>query len=103
MDADTVRPGEKDETIIRNLVDLVVAFDRDPPFGFCLRRSVSRYYFLRRVGLPLDIHFGARISNGKPDRNFMGHAWLTLDGQPYHEAGENWRGFTVMLTFPADL
>ena len=29
-----------------------------------------------------------------------GHAWLTLDGQPYHERPEHYRDFVVMLDYP---
>jgi hypothetical protein len=50
--------------------------------------------------VPVDLQFGAKFKDGKPDRDISGHAWLTLDGRIYHEDGENWRGFTVMLSFP---
>ncbi len=96
------RPDAKTEKVTRNLADLAVLLHRRSPLGLCLRRSLTRYYFLRRAGLPLHVHFGARIINGKPDREITGHAWLTLDGKPYHEPGKNWRGFTVMLTFPKE-
>ncbi|MFZ0547650.1 MAG: lasso peptide biosynthesis B2 protein [Candidatus Promineifilaceae bacterium] len=94
------RPTPTTERTTRNLADLAVLLHRRSPLGLCLRRSVTRYYFLRREGLPLTLHFGARFINGRPDRDINGHAWLTLDGSPYHESGENWRGFTVMLTYP---
>ena len=35
-----------------------------------------------------------------PDRDLAGHAWVTLNGRPYYEDGENYRGFTVMLQHP---
>ena len=93
-------PDPRTETEVRNLADLAVLLERNSPLGLCLRRSLTRYYFLRREGLPLKIHYGARMIGGEPDRQFDGHAWLTLDSVPYHEAGENWHGFTIMLTFP---
>ena len=85
---------------LRRLADLAALLDRHSPLGLCLRRSLMRYYFLRRAGLPLVLNFGARFKGGVADREITGHAWVTLDGQPYFEDGENWRGFTVMLKYP---
>jgi hypothetical protein len=96
------RPDSQTEKVTRNLADLAVLLHRRSPLGLCMRRSLVRYYFLRRAGLPVQVHFGARFQNGKPDREITGHAWLTLDNQPYYEPGKNWRGFTVMLSFPKE-
>ena len=86
---------------IRRLADVAALLDRRSPLGVCLRRSLTRYHYLRRAGLPVFVQFGARFVRGQPDREIAGHAWLTLDGQPYFEDGENYRGFTVMMTFPS--
>jgi hypothetical protein len=87
-------------SILRRLADLAALLDRRSPLGLCLRRSLVRYHFLRRAGLPLVLNFGARFKGGVADREITGHAWVTLDGQPYFEDGENWRGFTMMLKYP---
>ena len=87
---------------VRDLADTAALFERGSPLGLCLRRSMLRYHFLRRAGVPLVINFGARFKGGQADREITGHAWVTLDGQPYYEDGENFQGFTVMLRFPAD-
>jgi hypothetical protein len=60
--------------------------------------------------VPVTVHFGAKLIGGKADRpalrhavgqvSITGHAWLTLNDQIYFEASENYRGFSVMLTFP---
>ena len=85
---------------IRDLADLTALLDRRSPLGLCLRRSLVRYHFLRRAGLPVDLKFGAKFVAGQPDREVTGHAWLTLGDVPYYEADENWKGFVVMLSFP---
>lgn len=85
---------------IRQLADAVALFERRSPLGLCLRRSLLRYHFLRRAGVPLVVHFGARFTGRTPDRDLAGHAWVTLDNSPYFEDGENYRGFTVMLQHP---
>jgi Transglutaminase-like superfamily len=86
---------------VRRLADVAALLDRRSPLGVCLRRSLARYHYLRRAGLPVAVQFGARFVSGKPDREISGHAWLTLAGQPYFEDGENFRGFTVMYGYPA--
>lgn len=83
---------------VREWADAAAAFDVSSPLGICLRRSLVRYYFLRRAGLPVVIHFGARL---KETRDIGGHAWLTLNNEPYYEASENYLGFVVMYSYPA--
>jgi hypothetical protein len=102
-------PGQPDLPLspvrLRRLVDASALFERCSPLGLCLRRSLARYHFLRRAGVPLVIHFGARLNAaaGPPaGRDVAGHAWVTLDGQAYYEDGENYQGFAVMLTYPHD-
>jgi transglutaminase superfamily protein len=87
---------------VRLLADGAALFERRSPLGLCLRRSLARYHFLRRAGVPLVINFGARFRAGVADREVTGHAWVTLDDEPYYEDGENYRGFTVMLRYPSE-
>lgn len=86
---------------LRRLADSAALLDRRSPLGLCLRRSLVRYHYLRRAGVPLAISFGARFVAGQADRDVTGHAWVEQDGQPYYEDGENYKGFTVMLRYPA--
>jgi hypothetical protein len=85
---------------VRRLADAAALFERGSPLGLCLRRSLVRYHFLRRAGVPLVVNFGVRFKHNEPERDLTGHAWVTLDGRPYYEDGENYRGFTVMLQHP---
>lgn len=88
--------GTLDAETIRAIVDALSAFGAGRPLGICLRRSLLRYYFLRRAGLPLIVHFGARR---KAD-GIGGHAWLTLHDQPFHESPESYQGFVLMFSYP---
>lgn len=92
-----------EEATLRDLADLAALLDRRSPLGLCLRRSLTRYHFLRRAGWPVILHFGAKFVHGQPDRAITGHAWLTFNHAPYHEADENWQGFTVMLRWPEEV
>jgi len=86
---------------VRRLADAAALFERRSPLGLCLRRSLLRYHYLRRAGVPLTLNFGARFKGGQADRDVTGHAWVTLAGQPYHEDGENYQDFVTMLKYPA--
>lgn len=89
-------PQVLSEKVIRQIVDALTAWGAGRPLGICLRRSLLRYYFLRRAGLPLVIHFGARRQGDA----LGGHAWLTLQGQPYHEQPQAILTHTEMWRFP---
>jgi hypothetical protein len=84
----------------RKLADLAALLERRTTLGLCLRRSLVRFYYLQQHRLPLQVQFGAKLSHGEAGRELAGHAWLTLNGQPYFEAEENWRDFRVMFTWP---
>lgn len=66
--------------------------------GNCFPRSVALYRCARRAGVPVRLHCGVRKDGGKLD----GHAWLTLDGQPFHELSRQWQQFTVTFSYPFD-
>ncbi len=85
-----------DTDTIRAIIDALTAFGAGRPLGICLRRSLARYYFLRRAGLPVVVVFGARrLGDG-----IGGHAWLTLDGAPYHELPQHYQTYAVMFSYP---
>jgi len=104
IDPRSTRSGTKEfnEDTVRNFADLAALLDRHSPLGLCLRRSLTRYHFLRQADVPVVMRFGAKFVSGKPDREITGHAWLTLNDSPYYEADENWRGFTVMMSYPQE-
>jgi hypothetical protein len=91
------QPQFLNHNTMRQIVDALTAFGAGRPLGICLRRSLLRYHFLRRAGLPLVIHFGAR----RLGDDIGGHAWLTLDGQPYHERSEDYQAHTLMWSYPS--
>ncbi len=87
---------------IRGLADAVAAWHFWSPLGICLRRSLLRYVFLRRAGLPVQIVFGARLKTPTEGGGLGGHAWLVLQGQPYHEDPANYTAFVEMYRYPPD-
>jgi hypothetical protein len=47
----------------------------------CLPRGVTRFWFLRRAGVPVALRFGIGEIAGRPE----GHCWLVLGGEPFAE------------------
>lgn len=88
------------EAALRQTADLASLLERHSPLGMCLRRSLTRYHYLRRAGVPVRLVFGARFVNGQSQRDITGHAWLTLDEAVYYESAENHVGFTPIYTYP---
>jgi len=95
--------AERDEDTVRALVDALATLDRGSPFGLCLRRSLLRYHFLRRVGLPLGIVFAMRPRQENEPPGLAGHAWNILHGRPYHERAEDMAGFTEVFRWPREM
>ena len=94
--------GDLSETTIRALADAVAAWRFRSPLGICLRRSLLRYHFLRRTGLPVVIIFGARFKTDSEGGGLGGHAWLTLHNQPYYERPQDVHGFVEMYRYPEE-
>lgn len=89
-------PQPLDTDAIRRIADALTAFGAGRPLGICLRRSLLRYHFLRRAGLPVVVNFGAR----RLGERIGGHAWLTLNDQPYYEAPEHYLNYALMFSYP---
>ncbi len=64
--------------------------------GNCFPRSLVLYRFARLRGFPVCFHCGVRKMGNRLD----GHAWLTLQGRPFHEPTLHWNSFAVTFTFP---
>lgn len=93
------RPPEVTARALRRLADGAAILERRSPLGLCLRRSLIRFHALRACGLPVVVCFGVRRA-GDRDRSLAGHAWVTLDGAPYHEPPSSFEDWTVMLAYP---
>ncbi len=86
-------------TIVR-CADAVALLDCFSPLGACLRRSLVRYVLLRRAGVPVVVHFGAKKEPRGAGGRIAGHAWLTLDGRPFAEDPRDYDGFASVYSYP---
>lgn len=95
-----VGPSEWSADELREFADVAALMDRDSPLALCLRRSLTRYRVLRQAGIPVVVQFGAKRAGARRTAPLTGHAWLTLDGAPYHEPDDRWVGFTPTYRYP---
>src|SRR5690554_4972158 len=66
-------------------------FNRMKPFvrTDCLGRGLTLLYFMRAVNPGFRLVFGIGSVKGK----MAGHCWLTRDGEPFLEKGDQWQVF----------
>jgi hypothetical protein len=66
--------------------------------GNCFPRALALYWLARRSGYPVSLHCGVK----KEASTLEGHAWLTLENRPFHEASQQWRQYAVTFSYPSD-
>ncbi len=96
----SVRTLNADASTIVRCADAVTMLDYFSPLGVCLRRSLVRYVLLRRAGVLVVVHFGARKNVVAGHSKIAGHAWLTLAGKPFAENPQDYQGFATIYTYP---
>ena len=63
---------------------------------FCMPRSLVLFHFMRKWAYPVRLHFGV----AKQGDHLKGHAWVTLDGEPFAEHGDPRETFKTTYTYP---
>lgn len=88
--AAVLEPGRKKGVVDPELTKRILAYietaiRRGRPLirPGCLTRGLTRYYFLRRAGLDVSLHFG--MGGVGKEKEFVGHCWLVKAGEPYLE------------------
>jgi hypothetical protein len=85
------------EQRVLRVVNLALGMTRSVLHPTCLTRGITRYYFLRRAGVDVDLAFGVgRASTG----GFAGHCWLTRQGEPLGETQDPRPLFTEVYRIP---
>jgi hypothetical protein len=64
----------------------------------CLERSLVTYRFLSERGADPVLSIGVR----KGDGGVLGHAWVTVDGEPVYEAPDELADYATVVSFGAD-
>jgi hypothetical protein len=89
--------GPRDPVAERQIVALSSLLARRPPRfrANCLERSLLAYRFLARANADPRLVVGVR--NG--EKGILGHAWVTVDGEPIHESAAAVSGFSALVEF----
>lgn len=64
--------------------------------GSCLVRSLALYNFARRYGYAVHFHCGVHRVDGE----FKGHAWLSVNREPFWEGGDPFGTHVVTYSYP---
>jgi hypothetical protein len=91
------RAGGLREREVAAHVEAVLALTGRLAPANCLTRGLTRYYFLRRAGVPLTLCFGVAWLDGE----FAGHCWLLRGGEPFLESRDPRRVFAEAYRIPA--
>jgi hypothetical protein len=92
--------GERNQERNREIARLSAALVRLRPKGSrenCLERSLLAYRFLSRAGAEPRLVLGV----GRSGDGVVGHAWVTLDGEPIHDTQQAVSEFTPLIAFGA--
>ena len=87
-------PEGIDEMVAR--IDRLLLAARPLVRSGCLTRGITLYYFLRRAGADVSLHFGM----GEIDGSFSGHCWIVRDGLPLAEKRDPRPLFAEMFRIP---
>jgi Transglutaminase-like superfamily len=66
----------------------------------CLERSLVAYRYLSRAGARPELVVG--VARKEDDGGVRGHAWIRVDGRPFHEPARSLDGFEEMTAFGGD-
>ena len=91
-------PDDAGMTILTSYVDRWLRLFPYNKRGNCFPRALVLYRFARQRGYQVQFHCGVRREAAGLD----GHAWLTLDSEPFHEPRTHWQYFTVTFSYPSD-
>lgn len=92
----------KERSDIQDLINIINLVSRFKLFVIrknCLKKSLLRYFFLKKAGINgLEIAIGVNNSNGK----LSGHSWLVLDNRPFLEDSDPTVEFHIIYSYGAN-
>lgn len=65
----------------------------------CLTRTLTLFTFLRRRGVPLEVHLGIEQHGFDADVRFRGHCWLVYEQAPLHERSDPRERFRLLYRY----
>jgi hypothetical protein len=89
--------GAPDPLRIERLVQLAPRVGSPVVRTGCLTRGVTLFWFLRRAGVDVQLHFGLDLIDADATD---GHCWLALDGEPFLEKVDPRPRFAELYRLP---
>lgn len=83
---------------IIDLTDAVLRFGKPLVEKRCFPRGLTLYYFLRKAGLEIDLHFGVEKKEGQ----IYGHCWLVKNNEPFSELKDPRTLYRTIYSFPSN-
>ncbi|MEZ4863078.1 MAG: lasso peptide biosynthesis B2 protein [Caldilineaceae bacterium] len=88
--------AEQQVAVILAYTELAIQVGRPLVQARCLTRGFTNYYFLRRAGVPVELHFGVSVC----PTALLGHCWLVLQDVPFAEATDPRLHFRTVYALP---
>lgn len=64
--------------------------------AYCTKRTMILFHYARRYGVEATVNFGV----ARQKETIKGHAWITIDGEPYMENDGTVDDFKIIYSYP---
>ncbi len=91
LSSDSKENRDVDADKILQLTNLILHRDVFIYKNICLKRSLTLYYFLSRMGQSVNIYYGVKRDTelNNEDAVLDGHSWIELNGEIFNEGDKN--------------
>ena len=105
LSSDSKENRDVDADKILRLTNLILHRDVFIYKNICLKRSLTLYYFLSRMGQKVNIYYGvkkdAELNNEDEDAVLDGHCWIKLNGQIFNDGDKNApKSYHITYSYP---
>ena len=91
LSSDSKENRDVDADKILKLTNLILHRDIFIYKNICLKRSLTLYYFLSRMGQNVNIYYGVKKDTelNNEDQGLDGHSWIKLNGEIFNDGDKN--------------
>ena len=105
LSSDSKENRDVDADKILRLTNLILHRDVFIYKNICLKRSLTLYYFLSRMGQKVNIYYGvkkdAELNNEDEDAVLDGHCWIKLNGKIFNDGDKNApKSYHITYSYP---
>jgi len=91
LSSDSKENRDVDADKILKLTNLILHRDIFIYKNICLKRSLTLYYFLSRMGQNVNIYYGVKKDTelNNEDQGLDGHSWIKLNGEIFNDGDKD--------------